>query len=134
MVMTMTDPIGDMLTRIRNALRNRRKAVRIPKSKIKVGIAEVLRKEGYIDGWTLVDEGVQGAIEIRLKYGPDGEFVINKIERNSKPGRRVYGRIADLKPVLNGLGISVLSTSKGILSDREARRQKVGGEVLCTVW
>ncbi len=132
--MTMTDPIGDMLTRIRNAIRNRRKTVRIPKSKMKIGIAEVLTKEGYIEGYELVEEGVQGAIEIKLKYGPDGEVVIRKIERTSKPGRRVYGKIADLKPVLNGLGISVLSTSKGILSDREARRQRVGGEVLCTVW
>jgi small subunit ribosomal protein S8 len=132
--MMMTDPIGDMLTRIRNGIRNRRKTVRVPKSKIKIGIAEVLAKEGFIEGYQLVEEGIQGAIEIKLKYGPDGEQLINRIERNSKPGRRVYGRIGDLKPVLNGLGISVLSTSRGILSDREARRQKVGGEVLCTVW
>ena len=132
--MTMTDPIADMLTRIRNALRIRRASVRIPRSKIKVGIAEVLKKEGYIEDFTLVGEGVQGSIDIRLKYGPDGEVVISRIERQSKPGRRVYGRIKDLKPVLNGLGIAVLSTSKGILSDREARRQRVGGEVLCTVW
>ena len=132
--MTMTDPIGDMLTRIRNAIRNKRKTCRIPKSKMKIGIAEVLVKEGYIDGFGLVEDGVQGAIEIKLKYGPDGEVLINRIERNSKPGRRVYGKIGDLKPVLNGLGIAVLSTSKGILSDREARRQKIGGEVLCTVW
>jgi small subunit ribosomal protein S8 len=132
--MTMTDPIGDMLTRIRNAIRSRRKTVRIPKSKMKIGIAEVLQKEGYIDGFALVEEGIQGAIEIKLRYGPDGEVLINRIERDSKPGRRMYGRIGDLKPVLNGLGISVLSTSKGILSDREARRQKIGGEVLCTIW
>ena len=132
--MTMTDPIADMLTRIRNSIRNKRKTVRIPKSKIKIGIAEVLKKEGYIDGFSLVEEGVQGALELNLRYGPDGEVVINTIERNSKPGRRLYGGIGDLKPVLNGLGILVLSTSKGILSDREARRQKVGGEVLCTVW
>lgn len=132
--MTMTDPIGDMLTRIRNAIRNKRPTVRIPKSKIKIGIAEVLQKEGYIDGFQTLEEGVQGALEIKLRYGPDGEVLINKIERQSKPGRRQYGRIGDLKPVLNGLGISVLSTSKGILSDREARRQKIGGEVLCTIW
>jgi small subunit ribosomal protein S8 len=130
----MTDPIADMLTRIRNAIRNKRKSVKIPKSKIKIGIAEVLQKEGYIDGFALVEEGVQGALEVKLRYGPDGEVVINQIERNSKPGCRVYGGLEDLKPVLNGLGIAVLSTSKGILSDREARRQKVGGEVLCTVW
>lgn len=132
--MTMTDPIADMLTRIRNSLRNKRKTVRIPKSKMKMGIAEVLKKEGYIDGWTQVDEGIQGALELKLRYGPDGEVVINRIERNSKPGCRVYGGVDGLKPVLNGLGIAVLSTSKGILSDREARRQKIGGEVLCTVW
>jgi small subunit ribosomal protein S8 len=132
--MTMTDPIADMLTRIRNAIRNKRKAVTIPKSKIKIGIAEVLKKEGYIDGFALVESGVQGALELKLRYGPDGEIVINQIERNSKPGCRLYGGIEDLKPVLNGLGIAVLSTSKGILSDREARRQKVGGEILCTVW
>ncbi len=130
----MTDPIADMLTRIRNAIRNKRRTARIPRSKLKVGIAEVLKREGYIDGYELVEEGVQGAIEVKLKYGPDGELVINRIERTSRPGRRVYGRIADLKPVLNGLGIAVLSTSKGILSDREARRQRIGGEVLCTVW
>jgi small subunit ribosomal protein S8 len=130
----MTDPVADMLSRIRNAVRNKRKNVRIPKSKLKIGIAEVLQKEGYIDGFELVEEGVQGAIEVRLRYGPDGEIVINKIERTSKPGRRVYGGIDALKPVLNGLGIAVLSTSKGVLSDREARRQKVGGEILCTVY
>lgn len=132
--MTMTDPIADMLTRIRNAIRTKRKTVRIPKSKIKIGIADVLKKEGYIDGFELVEEGVQGAIDLKLRYGPDGEVLINQIERSSKPGRRLYGGIGDLKPVLNGLGIAVLSTSKGILSDREARRQKIGGEILCTVW
>ena len=134
--MTMTDPIADMLTRIRNAIRTKRKTVRIPKSKMKLGIAEVLKKEGYIEDFAPVDEegSVQGAIELKLKYGPDGEVVINRIERQSKPGRRLYGGMGDLKPVLNGLGIAVLSTSKGILSDREARRQKVGGEILCTVW
>ncbi len=132
--MIMTDPIGDMLTRIRNAIRNKRKSVRVPKSKVKLGIAEVLRKEGYIEGFAPVEDGVQGAIDIKLKYGPDGEVLINKIERKSKPGCRKYGGLEDLKPVLNGLGISVLSTSKGIMSDREARRQHVGGEVLCTVW
>jgi small subunit ribosomal protein S8 len=132
--MIMTDPIADMLTRIRNAIRNRRKTVRVPTSKIKVGIAEVLRREGYIDGYKVVEEGVQGAIDLNLKYGPDGELIINRIERTSRPGRRVYGRIADLKPILNGLGIAVLSTSRGILSDREARSQRIGGEVLCTVW
>jgi len=134
--MTMTDPIADMLTRIRNAIRNKRKTVTMPNSKVKVGIAEVLKKEGYIENFaiTQVEGATVGAIEIALRYGPDGEIVINRIERNSKPGCRRYGGFEDLKPVLNGLGIAVLSTSKGILSDREARRQKVGGEILCTVW
>jgi small subunit ribosomal protein S8 len=132
--MTMTDPIADMLTRIRNAIRNKRKTVRVPRSKLKIAIADVLKREGYIEGCQLVDEGVQGALELKLKYGPDGEVVINRIERNSKPGCRRYGGIDDLKPVLNGLGIAVLSTSRGVISDREARRQKVGGEILCTVW
>ena len=132
--MMMTDPIGDMLTRIRNAIRIKRKMVRIPKSKMKLGIAEVLRKEGYIESFESVEEGVQGAIDIKLKYGPDGEVLINKIERKSKPGCRVYGGTEDMKPILNGLGISVLSTSKGIMSDREAKKQHVGGEILCTVY
>src|SRR5438093_13707536 len=105
--MTMTDPIADMLTRIRNAVRNRVKMVRIPKSRLKIGIAEVLKKEGYIEGFELVDDGVQGAIVVKLKYGPDGEVLINRIERNSKPGRRLYGGIGDLRAVLNGLRSAV---------------------------
>ncbi|RME72665.1 MAG: 30S ribosomal protein S8 [Planctomycetota bacterium] len=132
--MAMTDPVADMLTRIRNAVRNRSRRVRIPRSKLKLGIARVLKDEGYIHDYREVDDGVQGAIEIDLKYGPDGELVINQIVRRSKPGRRVYAGIKNRKPVLNGLGIAVLSTSKGVLSDREARAEHVGGEVLCEVW
>jgi len=132
--MVMTDPIADMLTRIRNGLRNRAKQVRMPKSKIKLGIAKVLRDEGYIYGFAEHEKAVQGEISIDLKYGPDDEDVIVKIQRISRPGRRVYRGLEELTPVLNGLGIAVLSTSKGILSDREARKANLGGEVLCEIW
>jgi small subunit ribosomal protein S8 len=130
----MTDPIADMLTRIRNANRIHRGSVEIPLSKVKIGIAEVLKREGYIEGFMVYREGPQGRLQVKLKFGPEGEKVINRIQRTSKPGRRIYTKIADLKPVLNGLGISILSTSKGILSDREAREKNVGGEILCTIW
>jgi len=132
--MSMTDPIADMLTRVRNALRIGRPTVRVPRSKMKVGIAEVLKDEGYISGFNVVEEIPQGWIDIQLKYGPDGERVINSIQRVSKPGKRVYSGIEDLNPVLNGLGIYVLSTSQGILSDRKARKLNVGGELLCEIY
>jgi small subunit ribosomal protein S8 len=136
----MTDPVADMLTRMRNALRIRRKKVLIPRSRLKVGIAEVLKREGYIGEFRLIDakpgdkEALQGWIEIDLKYGPEGEDVMTFVQRNSKPGRRVFSKVDDLPLVLNGLGISILSTSQGILSDREARLKRVGGEVLCTIY
>lgn len=132
--MSMTDPIADMLTRIRNSVRNKRRSVKVPRSKIKVGIAKVLLDEGYIRSFEELEDGIQGVINIDLKYGPDGEDVISHLQRCSKPGRRVFTGIEELKPVLNGLGIAVLSTSKGVVSDREARRLRVGGEVLCEVW
>ncbi|MHC4393803.1 MAG: 30S ribosomal protein S8 [Planctomycetota bacterium] len=132
--MSMTDPIADMLTRIRNAARIRRQSVKMPRSNVKLGIAKVLADEGYIRGFEAVEDGVQGAIRIDLKYGPDDEDVIRKITRASKPGKRLFKGIDDVRPVLNGLGIAVLSTSKGIISDREARRLRVGGEVLCEVY
>lgn len=132
--MSMSDPIADMLTRIRNALRIRRPKVRVPRSKIKLGIAEVLKREGYIDGYAVDESGPQGFIDVSLRYGPESEQVITSIRRMSKPGRRLYCGVEGLKPVLNGLGIMVLSTSKGILSDREARDQKVGGELLCEIY
>lgn len=132
--MGMTDPVADMLTRIRNAVRNGRDQVRMPSSTLKLGIARVLKEEGYIDGFERVDEGPQGSINVALKYGSDGEQVISYIQRCSKPGRRVYQGFRDLKPVLNGLGLAVLSTPQGVLSDREARKRKVGGEVLCELW
>ena len=132
----MTDPIADMLTRIRNAVRIERPQVAMPVSKVKRGVAEVLKREGYIWDWSEHDEselpGKQLLIE--LKYGPNGERVIQHIKRVSRPGRRVYSRAARLKPILNGLGISIISTSRGVISDREARQRNLGGEVLCEVW
>ena len=132
----MTDPIADMLTRIRNAVRIERPTVTLPVSKVKRGLAEVLKREGYIWDWREEEsEGLtQKQLHIDLKYGPNGERVIRHIKRISKPGCRVYARAASLKPVLNGLGISVISTSRGVISDREARQRKLGGEVLCELW
>ena len=132
----MTDPIADMLTRIRNAVRVERPVVEMPLSKVKRGLAEVLKREGYIWDWHEEQEDHEPAkrLCIDLKYGPNGERVIRHIKRVSKPGRRVYSRAVDLHPVLNGLGISVVSTSRGVLSDREARQKKLGGEVLCELW
>jgi small subunit ribosomal protein S8 len=132
----MTDPIADMLTRIRNAVSVERPSVEMPVSKVKKGLAEVLKREGYIWDWSEVQEEDDkfSKLRIELKYGPSGEKVIQKIKRISKPGCRVYSRSRDLRPILNGLGISILSTSQGVMSDREARQQKVGGEVLCEIW
>ncbi|MEN0109631.1 MAG: 30S ribosomal protein S8 [Planctomycetota bacterium] len=132
----MTDPIADMLTRIRNAVRVERPVVHMPLSKVKRGVAEVLKREGYI--WDFDEEEVEGEpvrqLRIDLKYGPNGERVIQTIRRVSKPGRRVYAQAKGMRPVLNGLGISIVSTSRGVVSDREARQQNVGGEVLCELW
>jgi small subunit ribosomal protein S8 len=129
----MNDLVADMLTRIRNALHRRQEAVNVLGSKVNLGIARVLKDEGYIDDFKFVDEGPQGYIRVYLKYGPDGEDVITEITRVSKPSRRVYRGVEALPRVLNGLGIAVVSTPRGILSDRECRREHVGGEVLCTV-
>jgi small subunit ribosomal protein S8 len=130
----MTDPIADMLTRIRNAVSVERRLVEMPVSKVKQGVAEVLKREGFIWDWSLEEDKPVDRLRIDLKYGPSGEKVIRHIRRVSKPGCRVYSRAKDLRPVLDGLGISILSTSRGVMSDREARQQKVGGEVLCQVW
>ncbi len=132
----MTDPLADMLTRIRNAVRIERPIVEMPLSKVKRGVAEVLKREGYIWDWReeASDEKPVKQLYIDLKYGPNGERVIRHIKRVSKPGRRVYSRAADLRPILNGLGISIISTSRGVISDREARQKKLGGEVLCELW
>ena len=130
----LTDPIADMLTRIRNAVRVERPHVDLPLSKVKRGLAEVLKREGYIWEWEEVPAEPAKQLRLHLKYGPNGERVIRRIRRISKPGRRVYSRAVELKPVLGGLGISVISTSRGVISDREARQRKLGGEVLCEIW
>jgi len=130
----MTDPIADMLTRIRNAVRVERPHVDMPISKVKRGLVEVLKREGYIWDWEEVEDRPANLLRIHLKYGPNGEQIIRRIRRVSKPGRRVYSGAAALKPVLGGLGIRVISTSRGVISDREARQRKLGGEVLCEIW
>jgi small subunit ribosomal protein S8 len=130
----MTDPIADMLTRIRNAVRVEKSSVTMPLSKVKRGLAEVLKREGYIWSYEEVSGEPVPELRLELKYGPNGERVIRHIKRVSKPGRRVYRHAAGLRPVLNGLGISIISTSRGVVSDREARQRNLGGEVLCELW
>ena len=130
----MTDPIADMLTRVRNALRIERPLVDIPASKLKIGIAEALAREGYIWDFEVIEQAPQGVLRINLKYGPNGERVIQKIDRVSKPGRRIYAGLRDMPQVLHGLGICILSTNQGVMSNREAKSKGVGGEVLCQVW
>ncbi|MEW4565816.1 30S ribosomal protein S8 [Bremerella sp. JC770] len=132
--MMMTDPIADMLTRIRNAVRVEHPHVEMPTSKVKRGLADVLKREGYIWDWVETEDHPVKQIRLELKYGPSGERVIQHIKRVSKPGRRIYSKSTDLRPILNGMGITVISTSSGVISDREARQKKVGGEVLCEVW
>lgn len=131
--MNNQDPIADMLTRIRNANRVGRKMVIIPRSKICTGIAQVLLTEGYIESFDVIEDGNQGQLRVKLKYSINGGAVIHAIERQSKPGRRVYRKVDELPKVLNGLGVVVISTSKGVMSDRAAREANVGGELLCTV-
>ncbi len=131
--MNNQDPIADMLTRIRNANRVGRRLVLIQNSKICGGIAQVLKDEGYIEEFDKIDDGKQGTIRVKLKYALDGAKVIHTIDRTSKPGCRVYRGVDELPNVLNGMGIAVVSTSKGVMSDRKAREQNVGGELLCTV-
>jgi small subunit ribosomal protein S8 len=130
----MTDPIADMLTRIRNAVRVERPSVEMPLSKVKRGLAEVLKREGYIWDFEEVQSEPSRQLRLHLKYGPNGERVIRHIKRVSKPGRRIYRGADGLRPVLNGLGISIISTSRGVVSDREARQRHLGGEVLCELW
>lgn len=131
--MSLSDPIADMLTRIRNAARNRAKSVTVLNSKVCRGIADVLKSEGYIHGYEVVEDGRQGLIKIALKYGPRGEAVLHELTRVSKPGRRVYSRTDDIPRPLQGLGIAIVSTSQGVKSDRVCRAERVGGELLCTV-
>ena len=132
--MPTSDPIADMLTRIRNAIRAGHRRVTVKRSKVCLGIAEVLKREGYIEDYDSIDDTNQGIIRIHLKYGERGERVIQNLRRESKPGRRVYCGVEEIPRVLDGLGIAIVSTSRGVLSDREARRQNVGGELLCSVW
>lgn len=129
----MTDPVADMLTRIRNAVRVERQYVDMPVSRLRRGVAEVLKREGYIWDFSEVDGEPIKQLRIELKYGPNGERIIQTVKRVSKPGRRVYTKCADLRPIMNGLGISIVSTSRGVISDREARQQKLGGEVLAEI-
>jgi small subunit ribosomal protein S8 len=131
--MNNQDPIADMLTRIRNANRVGRRMVLIPKSKICTGIAQVLKDEGYIEEVDEIADTQQGQLRIKLKYSLSGDKVIHQIDRTSKPGCRVYRAVGELPKVLNGMGIVVISTSKGVMSDRKAREANVGGELLCTV-
>ena len=132
--MNNQDPIADMLTRIRNANRVGRRMVLINKSKICAGIAQVLKDEGYIEDFDVIEDATkQGQIRVKLKYSSSGDKVIHELDRESKPGRRVYRKVDDLPKVLNGMGIAVVSTSKGVMSDRKARENNVGGELLCTV-
>lgn len=132
--MAISDPIADMLTRVRNAANVRKARVRIRRNGVCLGIARVLKDEGFINDFLSVDDGAQGEIVIDLKYGDRGEMVLQHIQRASKPGCRVYKGFSELPRVLDGLGISVVSTSQGVMSDRQCRAKKIGGEVLCTVW
>ena len=132
--MSLTDPVGDMLTRIRNASSARHEKCLVPRSRLKIRIAEVLKEEGFIKDFLVHEDGPQGAITILLKYSADREPAISDIKRVSKPGLRRYVPTDSIPRVLNGMGIAIISTSKGVLVDREARKQKVGGELICTVW
>ena len=132
--MTMTDPIADMLTRIRNANVVKHETVDVPASNMKKELARILLEEGFVRGYDVIEDGKQGIIRIQLKYGQSGERVISGLNRISKPGMRVYAAKQEIPRVLNGLGISVISTSKGILTDKQARKENVGGEVICYVW
>jgi len=132
--MSMTDPIADLLTRIRNGLLARHKTVDVPSSRMKAEIVKILREEGYVDDFEVAQEGPQGVLRIRLKYGTDGEKAITGLERVSRPGRRVYCGKGEIPKVLGGLGITILSTPKGVLTGQNSEKLGVGGEVLCNIW
>ena len=132
--MMITDPIADMLTRIRNGLVAKHESVEMPSSKMKKAIAEILTEEGFINGYEIVEGGVQSVMKVNLKYGPNNEKVISGIKRISKPGLRVYANSENLPVVLNGLGIAIVSTSKGVMTDKKARAAHIGGEVRAYVW
>ena len=131
--MSLSDPIADMLTRIRNALRINKKQVIVKASNICEGIAAVLKKEGYIEDFDRIDDGKQGILRVTLKYDVEGQPIISDVARTSKPGKRIYSSVEQLPHVLDGMGIAIVSTSKGVMSDRDCRAAKVGGEILCTV-
>ena len=132
--MAQSDPIADMLTRIRNAVKAKFNSVDVPGSKLKIEMAKTLKDEGFIRNYKFLKDGKQGILRIYLKYGTGNANVIYGLERISKPSRRVYVRSKDIKPVFNGMGISILSTSKGLMTDKKARKENVGGEILCNIW
>ncbi|WP_054030756.1 30S ribosomal protein S8 [Desulfatitalea tepidiphila] len=132
--MAITDPIADMLTRVRNAGKAKLNSVDIPGSKLKTELAKVMKSEGYIRNYKFIKDGKQGILRIYLKYGDNQSHVILEMNRVSKPSRRVYVSASDIKPIYNGLGVAILSTSKGILTDRQARKDNIGGEILCTIF
>jgi small subunit ribosomal protein S8 len=132
--MSMTDPVSDLLTRIRNATSVRHDRMDVPASKMKLEIAKILKQEGYIRTFKMIEEGPQGTIRIYLKYADDGEPVIHGLRRVSRPGRRVYRGAGELGKVRNGLGVAVISTNRGVVTDEQARGLQVGGEVLCEIW
>jgi small subunit ribosomal protein S8 len=132
--MVMTDPIADMLTRIRNSNNAKHETVDIPASNIKQSLANILLEEGFVKGVDVIEDGKQGILRVQLKYGADKEKIITGVKRISKPGLRVYVKSDEIPRVLGGLGVAILSTSKGIITDKVARKEKVGGEVICYVW
>jgi small subunit ribosomal protein S8 len=132
--MSMSDPLADMLTRLRNAVMVKFESVEMPLSTVKVGVAKVLKEEGYIRDYHVKSDTLQGTLKIDLKYGPNKEAVITGIKRISKPGLRKYTKVSDIPKVLNGLGIAVISTSKGVVTDKTARTLNSGGEIICEVW
>ena len=132
--MVVTDTIADMLTRIRNANQMRYQEVSVPASNLKVSLAKILKEEGFIEDYKVVNDNVQGTIVITLKYGQNKERVITGLKRISKPGLRVYAKAGEVPKVLNGLGIAIISTSHGVMTDKEARKENLGGEVLCYIW
>ena len=132
--MQITDPIADLLTRIRNANTSKHETVDCPASKLKTSIVEILAEEGYIKSYQIIEDGKQGVIRITLKYAPNGEKVISGLKRVSKPGLRYYASADDMPRVLKGLGTAIVSTSKGVMTDKAARKEHIGGEVLCFVW
>lgn len=132
--MSMSDPLADMLTRIRNGVQVKFSSVDIPLSNVKKDVAKILKDEGYINDYHIIDDGLQGALRVDLKYDQNNQAVITGIRRVSKPGRRVYVKADKIQRVMSGLGIAVISTSKGVVSDVNARKNGVGGEILCEVW